>query len=223
MAISLRKRAGAGLSLVAAMALWGLTGVAHAAAVNVPPPKDLRSGPIQLDAASTEVDYKNNNIVFRDVTISQGDMKIEAERAEADSLDFENGRWTFTGNVRLDLEERGNLQSDRAVVEFRNNLISRAIITGTPAVFQQRNTVSGQLARGRASAISYEVDAGTVRLSDNAWLTQGGSEISGPVIIYNIREKKVRAASEAGASDRVRITILPKQQGEKRDSPTTPK
>lgn len=216
MAISLLKRAGPAFSAVAGTALLALTSVMSTAAV-VPPPKDIRSGPIQLDAASTEVDYRNNNIVFRDVIISQGDLKVEAERAEANSLDFENGRWTFSGNVRINLQQRGNLQSDRAIVEFRNNLISRAVITGTPAVFQQQNSVSNLTARGRASAIAYEVDAGTVRLSDNAWLTDGRNEISGPVLIYNIKEERVQAASQAGASDRVRITILPKQQGEKRE------
>jgi lipopolysaccharide transport protein LptA len=172
-------------------------------------PTVLGTGAISLDAASTEVDYKNNTVVFKDVTISQGGVKVEAERAEANGLNFENSRWSFAGNVRINLEQRGNLQSDRAVVEFRDNTISRAIITGTPAVFQQRNSVTDKLARGRASAIAYEVGAGTVRLSDNAWLTDGRNEISGPVLIYNIREERVQAASQAGASDRVRITILP--------------
>lgn len=212
------RRTGSWRIAAAAAAVLLCASVVGAAAVVQPPPKDIRKGPIQLDAASTEVDYKNNNIIFRDVIISQGDVKVEAERAEANSLDFENGRWTFSGNVRINLQQRGNLQSDRAVVEFRNNLIARAIITGTPAVFQQQNAVTNLSARGRASAITYEVGAGTVRLADNAWLTQGGSEISGPVIIYNISEKKVQAASQPGASDRVRITIVPRT-GEKRESP----
>jgi lipopolysaccharide transport protein LptA len=179
-------------------------------------PVGVGTGAISLDAASTEVDYKNNTIVFRDVVISQGDLKVEAERADASGLDFENSRWSFAGNVRINLDQRGNLQSDRAVVEFRNNQISRAVITGTPAVFQ--HATADKLARGRASAIAYEVGAGTVRLSDNAWLTDGRNEISGPVLIYNIREERVQAASKAGASDRVRITILPQN-----DKPEKPK
>ena len=208
----------AALTAISLVASSLLSASALGAATVLPPPKDVRAGAIQLDAASTEVDYKNNNIVFRDVIISQGDLKVEAQRAEANSLNFENGRWTFTGNVRINLQQRGNLQSDRAIVEFKDNLISRAVITGTPAVFQQQNIAKNLTARGRASAIAYEVGAGTVRLSDNAWLTDGRNEISGPVLIYNIKEERVQAASQAGASDRVRITILP-NQNEKRDSP----
>ena len=207
----------ASVAVVSLLAL-GLIAMPLFAAVVLPPPKDIRSGAIQLDAASTEVDYKNNNIIFRDVIISQGELKVEAQRAEANSLNFENGRWTFTGNVRINLQQRGSLQSDRAIVEFKNNLIARAVITGTPAVFQQQNIARNLTARGRASAIAYEVGAGVVRLSDNAWLTDGRNEISGPVLIYNIREERVQAASQAGASDRVRITILPNQT-EKRETP----
>jgi lipopolysaccharide transport protein LptA len=199
MASSISKRAGHAATLLA----FACVSVAAAA------PTGVGKGAISLDAASTEVDYKNNTIVFRDVTISQGELKVEAERAEASGLDFVNSRWSFAGNVRINLEQRGNLQSDRAVVDFKDNTISRAVITGTPAVFQQRNSITDKLARGRASAIAYEVVAGTVRLSDNAWLTDGRNEISGPVLIYNIREERVQAASQAGASDRVRITILP--------------
>jgi lipopolysaccharide transport protein LptA len=206
----------------AAIALLGAP-ESFAAAAQKAPPKDFKTGAIQLDAASTEVDYKNNNIVFRDVTISQGDLKVQAERAEANSLDFENGRWMFTGNVRINLQNRGSLQSDRAIVEFKNNTISRAVITGTPAVFQQQNIAKNLTARGRASAIAYEVGAGTVRLSDNAFLTDGRNEISGPVLIYNIQEEKVQAASQAGASDRVRITILPNQTADKAGKKEPPK
>ena len=202
MASSPRKYAGIAATLLFAFA----SGMALGAAETNKP-----SGPIQLDAASTEVDYRNNKIVLRDVVISQGDVKVESERAEATGLDFENSRWIFIGNVRINLQDRGSLQSDRAVVEFENNQMARAVITGTPAVFQQKSATSNQVARGRASAIAYEVGAGTVRLSDNAYLTDGRNEISGPVLVYNIRQERVQAASEAGASDRVRITILPRQ------------
>jgi lipopolysaccharide transport protein LptA len=202
--------------LTALLLVAAASGSAFAAAQSQP--KINTSGGVQFEAA--QVDYQNNGVALRDVVITQGDVRVEAERAEADSLDFENSRWTFTGNVRIALQARGTLQSDRAIVEFRNNAVSRAVITGTPAVFQQQNAVTNLTARGRASAIAYEVGAGTVRLSDNAWLTDGRNEISGPVLIYNIKEERVQAASQAGASDRVRITILPRQQGEKRETPT---
>lgn len=166
-----------------------------------------RQQPIELEAASSDVDYKANRVRFRDVVISQGATTVQAERAEATGLDFEDSRWAFEGDVRIRVEPQGALRSSRAIVEFRNNRIERALITGTPAEFeQQRPDVT---ARGRAGSIEYVFADGTVRLSEDAWLTDGRNEITGPVLVYNILQQRVQAASEPGGNERVRITINP--------------
>ncbi|MGH8285142.1 MAG: LptA/OstA family protein, partial [Steroidobacteraceae bacterium] len=54
----------------------------------------------------------------------------------------------------------------------------------------------------------------TVRLSEDAWLTDGRNEITGPVLVYDIREQRVQAAGEPGGEERVRITINPSQAEE---------
>ena len=36
---------------------------------------------ITLDAASSEVDYKTNTVLFRDLSITQGETRVTAERA----------------------------------------------------------------------------------------------------------------------------------------------
>lgn len=208
MAFSLRKR------VRCAVVLLGLA-LASAGAAQTDP----RSQPIRLDAASSEFDYRTNQMVLRDVEISQGDITVRAERAEATGLDFENSRWTFLGNVRIDAETSGNLRSERALVEFRNNRMSRAVITGSPAVFEHHQQSRDLTARGRAGAIEYRVSEGTVRLSDDAWLSDGRNEISGPVLVYNIRQELWQAAAPDGASERVRITILPKQDEQKDQQP----
>lgn len=171
--------------------------------------------PINLDAASSDVDYRTNKVVFRDVVIRQGDIKLSAQRAEATGLNFEDSRWTFEGTVRIDVEKRGSLRSDNAVVDFRNNRLDKATITGSPAEFEQRRTDPPLTARGRAALIEYDVAGGTVRLSEDAWLTDGRNEISGPLLVYSIREERVQAAGrdggKTGPQDRVRITIVPRE------------
>src|SRR4051812_41231472 len=87
---------------------------------------------IVLSAVPLDIDYRNNRARFREVVITQGDVRIEAAEANVvGGLDFENGEWTVSGNVRIHAEG-GNLRSDKAVVQFRDNLISKATITGTP-------------------------------------------------------------------------------------------
>src|SRR3954454_2606383 len=113
----------------AAVALLGLLGPGRGA--------DAARGTekIVLSAVPLDIDYRNNKARFREVVITQGDLRIEAAEANVvGGLDFENGEWTVSGNVRINAEG-GSLRSDKAVVQFRNNLISKATITGSPAEF----------------------------------------------------------------------------------------
>jgi lipopolysaccharide transport protein LptA len=176
--------------------------------------------PVKLDAANTEVDYKTKKMIYHDVVISQGTTRVQADTAQGTGLDFGNSKWTFSGNVRIDAEPRGNLRSDSAVVEFKDNLISRATVIGKPAEFEQKREGSNQIARGHADKIVYDVAEATVRLSDDAWLSDGQNEISGPLLVYNIREQRVQASGgvrstvipaggQPGADDRIHIIIAP--------------
>jgi lipopolysaccharide transport protein LptA len=165
--------------------------------------------PITVDAASSDVDYKTHTFTFEKVVISQGALRVQADHARATGLDFANSHWSFDGHVRIDAEPRGNLRSDQAVVEFRDNRIARATVTGKPAEFEQPRADSQQLARGHADEIVYDVSDGTVRLSNDAWLSDGQNEISGPLLVYNIRAQRVQAGASAGTDERVHITIAP--------------
>jgi lipopolysaccharide transport protein LptA len=175
----------------------------------LPSLNDSKQLPITLDAASSDVDYKTHTYTFEKVVISQGTMRVQADHARATGLDFANSHWTFDGHVHIDAEPRGNLRSDQAVVEFKDNRIARATVTGKPAEFEQRRAESQQLARGHADQIVYDVNDGTVRLTNDAWLSDGQNEISGPLLVYNINQQRVQAGSESGSDQRVHITIAP--------------
>jgi lipopolysaccharide transport protein LptA len=181
--------------------------------------QEKRQLPIDLSAASTDVEYRASRVRFRDVVVSQGDTSVRAERAEATGLDFDDSTWTFEGDVRITVESRGTLRSDRAIVEFTDNRIARARIIGKPAEFEQQRSEADVMARGRAGTIEYTVDDGMVRLSENAWLTDGRNEITGPVLVYDIRAERVQAAGEPGGDERVRITINPDQAPPAQEKP----
>jgi len=182
------------------------------------PSKDARKLPI--DVSSSKVDYKGDTVIFQDVVITQGETKVQADHAHATGLDnFDNSRWTFEGNVRINGEQHGSLKSDQAVVEFRNKYISKATITGSPAEFEQKRTDTAETARGRAREIVYNVNDGTVRLSDDAWLSDGHNEISGPELVYNIREQRVQGTAGPGTDNRVHIRIEPKANEESNKNP----
>ena len=180
-----------------------------AAAASAAAARPAHAVPITVDAASSEVDYRTNMVVFSQVVISQGAMRVQADHAHASGLNFANSRWTFDGHVRIDAAPSGSLRSDQAVVEFRDNRILRATANGKPAEFEQPRGDSQQMARGHADEIVYDVSEGTVRLSNDAWLSDGVNEISGPLLVYNIRAQRVQAATQPGSDQRVHITISP--------------
>jgi lipopolysaccharide export system protein LptA len=179
--------------------------------------------PISYDAAWGDLDYKNKTGDFKNIVVTQGKTRIQADRAHAVGLDeegFQDGRWTFQGNVRIDAEPRGQLRSDEAVVEFRDKRIATATATGRPAEFQQRRASTGEITRGHAELIVYDVGTGNVRLSKDAWLTlDGRNEISGPVLVYNIKDQHIQA--EAGKGHRVHAIIVPQgsQNGPGKNEP----
>lgn len=174
-----------------------------------------REQAVQLDAASSEVDYRNNTVNFRDIVITQGAMRVAADQAHATGLNFDNASWIFTGNVRIAMDG-GKLHSRQANVEFRKQRITRATILGDPAEFEQQRKGSPDVARGHSNSIVYDLVGGIVTLTGDAWLSEGQNEIKGRELIYEVKEQRVRSQTRSGDNDRVRITIRPK------DTPTTP-
>jgi len=170
---------------------------------------------IVVEAKPVEINYRDNSTVLRDVTIRQCDNRIEAAEARSTGgIAFENSRWTFSGKVRIKASG-GNLSSDKAVVEFRNNLISEAIVTGTPAEFEQQRD-DNSTSRGHANTISYEALGGRISLRQNAWLSDGCNEITGQQLVYNINLQRVEGQSRSNTKQtgdgRIIITIQPKTE-----------
>ncbi len=192
--------------LVAALVAAAAAGAAPARA---PAPLQLDGGePIQLEADSTGFDYKTSTLVFHNVHIAQGALAIDAAEATATGLDFRDSHWLFRGNVRITIPD-GSMTSDEARIGFAGNVIASADITGTPARFEQTRDKS--VARGRASRIEYLPAAGTVRLTEDAWLSDGDNEISGQTFVYSVRDHSWRANPDEQGGQHVHITINPKK------------
>ena len=208
MATSIRNSTRASLGVLAA----GLLGVAQGA------PAPCANQEIVLEGKPLQLDTRTNNAVLRDVVITQCSVRIQA--AEADikgGLNFENSHMTISGDVRI-TAEGGSLTSDKAIVSFRNKLISAATITGTPAQFEQKRE-DGTTARGRANTIIYETTSGTVSFNTDAFLSYGRNEATGQQFVYNIRKQSLEPGqAKPGTSignGRVRFVIHP-------DKPVTP-
>lgn len=176
--------------------------------------------PIDLEAQSSDFDYRNGTLVFQRVRIAQGGLAIQSDEAVATGLNFDDSRWVFKGSVKITTTD-GRLDSNDATVQFAKNAISTALVTGGPASFEQKR--DDGVARGRANRIEYDFVAGTVRLTDGAWLSDGKNEINGRTLLYSMKDKRVLATAAEQGSERVRITIVPQQKTAPKEPATAPK
>lgn len=219
-----RRAALAATAALACTPLWAAPSTPQAA--QAPTSRARAAETVTLDAASSEVDYRSNTVLFRDVVITQGDVRVAAGRARATGLDFDDATWTFSEDVRIDVEG-GKLRSGDATVTFARNRVARAVIRGAPATFEQRLSGTRGVARGRAGTIEYDLVKGTVRLSEDAWLSDGRSEIRGRSLVYDLAGQRVEAGSAPGATaggqERVQITIRPRAAEAPPPEPAAPR
>ncbi len=167
---------------------------------------------ITLDAQSSELDLRSNNVVFHKVRITQGTMSVSADQGQAtrqaSGLDFDNSLWIFRGNVKISMDQ-GQLSADDAQITFTKKLLAKAVANGGPAEFQQRVAKTGKIARGHAETIDYDASKGIVRLSKNAWLSDEQNEIRGESLKYNLIAQSIVAEAAEQGSQRVHIIITP--------------
>jgi lipopolysaccharide transport protein LptA len=191
---------------VAATVALGLTLAAQAVRAAAP----AKSEVIALDAQSSELDLKSNNMFFRKVRIAQGAMSVSADQGQAtqEALKFENSLWVFRGNVRITMEN-GLLTADEAQIDFIKKLLAKAVAHGKPAEFEQKIEKTGKVAHGHADTIDYDAAKGLVKLTKNAWLSDGQNEVHGESFVYNVLTQSVVADAAEQGSQRVHIIITP--------------
>jgi lipopolysaccharide transport protein LptA len=185
-----------------------LTALVASAATTSGSPATASPAPRQaiiVNAAFSRVNYQTGTATFKSILLVQGETRLTAERAQATGLSFESSLWTFGGNVLI-VQPRGTLRSDQAVVQIRDNQIAVATATGHPALFERQRTHSRGEVHGHADTIVQNAHDDTVRLSGDAWVSDGSNEISAPVIVYNSRDETVQAVS-SGGSRNVHITL----------------
>ncbi len=187
--------------------LWMVAGMAQTPTL---PVIDTTSAlPIELDAEYSELDRQNDRLVFRRLQVTQGDLYVAADRAEAAPADFSNSTWVFTGNVVL-RSGATSTECSTASLSFSNNRLLKAVLQGSPARFSQQRAGSDATTSGRGATLEYDVASGVIRISGDAWLSDGSNEISGADITYDLQRELVSAG--AGDGSPVRMKIAPRTE-----------
>lgn len=174
---------------------------------------------IAADNANTsQLDFANSTWVFSgSVKIFGQGAEVTAERAEMKFADHRLQRATITGKpavLSLDNEASVRVDAAEAVVTFADDDLSNVTLSGTPARFEHSiANPATTITRGSAGQLIYDLDASTITLADDAWVSQGENEIRGEEITYDIVAQRIVAGGE-DQGDRVRITITPPADAE---------
>lgn len=194
----------------ALLAAFLLVGDGLAAAQSKPRIGVEKRLPINLEAASSQFDGRNNELSFRKVLITQGIMSVRADHGKVARLDFENSRWLFEGDVVID-NQGARVRCDSAELRFVGHELRSALLRGDPVRFEQSRP-SGEPAEGKAQVMEYDVSAATLRLSGDAWVSDGANEVTGERISYDLAREYVTA--ESNGNGEIRMKIKPPQDRE---------
>lgn len=126
------------------------------------------------------------------------DQPADISSDEVD-IDFETGRRTFIGNVRF-IQGTLRVKGDRVDATFKDGKLIKAIAYGKPAAFKQRPDGKKDDVEGRGLTIVMNQQNNTLTLKKKASLKQGFDTIEGNVIIYNMKDDKLKVKGDTGIS-----------------------
>jgi lipopolysaccharide transport protein LptA len=172
--------------------------------------------PIALDAASSEYDRSRNQLLFRQVRITQGDLSIAADQAVANNLDFAASTWEFTGHVELE-GQGARITANEASIRFSNHQLVQATATGGPATFERDATPEMRALTGDAEVIDYDAVASKIELRGGAELVDGANRFKGHRLVYLVEEDRLLASSSESRDEQVSVVITPSTIEEIRD------
>ncbi len=177
--------------------------------------------PILLDAESSSFDQKNETVVFRSLSITQGDIGISANEAVATALDFERSEWRFTGDVRITIES-ATIQADSAELVFEDHGLVMAELRGEPAMFEDLSETREEPISGSANILSYDNTTRVLRMNEGARLAEGSNEMTGCNLVYDLNQEQITSGGASGCDEQVVITIVPPSADSEPESAATP-
>lgn len=143
------------------------------------------------------------------------DQEINIQ-SDSGVVDRRAGRAVYRGNVIVTsggIELRG----DELVLNFSNEALTSAVLTGSPARFAQVHADGRPATSAQATSLTYEMESAMVRLRGEARVVQDRDEFASDDIRYDIRDERVAAGGEGAG--RVQVTIQPRRPPEPEPEP----
>ena len=139
-------------------------------------------------------------------------IQIEADSVK---LDDANKTAVYEGTVVFS-QGTLNIAADRIAVRQDDKGMTLGEATGNPVFFQQKVEGRDEYLEARAKRLEYDARTEVIKLIGAAHLKQGGDELRGGLIVYDVRTERYQAqgSGEDGQQGRVRAMIRPRGDGE---------
>jgi lipopolysaccharide export system protein LptA len=126
----------------------------------------------------------------------------------ADSADMSDGKGTSTYIGNVDIRQGSlRIQGDKVTVYHQVRDPQRFVAVGS--VRFQQTADDGQLIKGKANKVEYDMDSEYMQMTGNAWLDQGGDMMESDRITYDRVKSVVKGGSAAQGKQRVRMRLMP--------------
>ena len=169
---------------------------------------DLDLLPWTIDSETAVFDGKTSTTIYTGLRFSQGTTSIESDEGRATNGNEQNRTLQFSGNVVIVIDN-GEIRCDTADLMFNGSVLSKAVVSGSPASFELRRPEADDVTSAEAGRLNYDVKNGIIEFSEQAKITEGGNVFSSNYIVYNILERRINADSSGSDEDRVRIIYTP--------------
>jgi lipopolysaccharide export system protein LptA len=138
----------------------------------------------------------------------QQEMSLAAE--DGDAVLADDGETKLTGNVLI-TQGTLRIEAGSATIVRKGGAVSRVLFEGRPASLQQEGE-DGRPVRASAQKIEYDVDTEVVTLTGNVAVNQGGDDLRGQRVVYDLKNERLNASGQGGSDGRIRMTIQPRAQ-----------
>ena len=164
--------------------------------------------------------------VYAEKTDSEKPINIEADRISMDDIKKVQ---IFEGNVLMTQGTR-LMRTNKLVVTQDEDGFQKGVATGGPkglAYFRQKRDGNDDYMEGEGERVEYNARTEKTEFFVRAWVKNGADEVKGAYISYDALNEQYLASSASAksgktSSDKVRVTITPKQKTtsqENNDSP----
>lgn len=136
--------------------------------------------------------------------VASEEINVVSDHGE---LDRRAGRARYWGNVTI-TQGTTRITADEVLLEAVDGELVSATINGRPATFEQTPPGASEPTRGSARRMTLLAAEEIIELREDARITQGGDEVAGELIRYDVKRQQVVSAGQ------VKMTLTPRKAKE---------